>query len=411
MAISKKINKKSTTKKKMPSKTKAKFSVIEKVDEVPVGIKSINIYKKIAFSFIILTIILLITVFYFSFVKLTITIIPSKERLSDSLMLSINDKKNYLQETKKSINGIVDQVEFEESNQYKSTGQEIIGEEGVGVVMMINNYTKNQPLVASTRLLSPDNKLFRIKNTINVPAGGSMEVEVYADKPNESMAIAPTTFTIPGLWAGLQDKIYAKSQEGFLYQKQVKRTILEKDIEQSIVDLKKLLIEKAEKKFGQNYEGFDKVIYSLDDNSISIEIDSKAGEEKENFIATAKASVNIIAFLSKTVGNLAEEKLLVIIPDNKKLVDFNREEMVCILNDSDMEQGQASISVNFNGFMILDEEAEIVDRTKILGLSKAQLIGHLESKKEIDHFEVKFSPAFIDRVPNLVDRIKIINSD
>lgn len=410
MATTKKtgVKKTASTKKSDAPKIKKSNNQIEPTKEASLlNMKSINIYRKIALSFIILTVLLLAVVFYFSFVKLTITIIPQKERLSDSLSLTVHDEGKLMGETKKDINGIVGQAEFQESSQYKATGQEIIGEEVVGKVSIINNYTKNQPLVASTRLLSPDGKLFRIKDTINVPAGGSVEVEVYADKPNEAMAIGPTTFIIPGLWSGLQDKIYAESKEVFVYKKQIKTTILEKDIDQAIIDLKKVLVEKAEKELGKSYKGYNKVIYSLDENSISIEIDSKAGEEKDDFMASARAYVNIVAFSSEKASEMAREKLSAIIPDGKKLVDFQKDKIVYLLDNLDIEQGQASLSLNFDAYMVLDDGAEIIDRTKIIGLTKNQLAGYLDKDERIESYEIKFSPSFISKVPDLIDRIKI----
>ncbi|MFH1523167.1 MAG: hypothetical protein ABIE43_05125 [Patescibacteria group bacterium] len=375
--------------------------------EMNIKSKPINFYRKIAFSFIFLTLILLVVIFYFSFVKLTIILIPNKERISDNLIADIYSKDKQSLASNKAMEGVVEQTEIEETKSYSSSGTEVIGEEIIGQVTIINNYDKNQPLVATTRLLSPDNKLFRIKNTINVPARGSLIVDIYSDELSKEMAIGPTKFTIPGLWAGLQDKIYGESKEKFVYQEQVKKYIKQSDIDQAVIKIKEELIEKARQKFGVSYKGYDKIIYNIIENTISTEIDGKVGEEKEQFKVKMKTSVAVIALPSEKAVNMARNKLSAIIPDNKELIEFNGEEIVYSLNTYNVNQGIATINMSFDGKMSLKENEELVDRHKLVGLTRAQLEEYLNSFKDISGFEIKFSPSFIDKVPNLVDRIKI----
>lgn len=377
--------------------------------EEPAVARSISLYKKIAVSFIILTVILLAAVFYFSFVKLEITLIPNQERLSDSLSVDVYDQARSGEETlpKDKVLGAVEQISMSETKTYSATGQEIIGEQVTGKVTIINNYDKNQPLVATTRLLSSDKKLFRIKETINVPAGGSAVAEIYADKPSQEMAIGPDKFTIPGLWAGLQDKIYGQSQEGFAYGQQVKKIIQKEDIDEAVKDIKKVLAAKAEKEIGQNYKGYDRVISKVDDDSVSVKVDSKPGEEKDKFQVAIEAKVNVVAFSGEKIYNLAMDKLSSVVPDNKELADIALEDITCELTGQDNSQAKANINAVFSSSMTLKNDAQIIDRQKIVGLTKAQLEDYLDGFKEIAGYEIKFSPAFINKVPSLVDRIKI----
>ncbi|MFA4833416.1 MAG: hypothetical protein WC619_01035 [Patescibacteria group bacterium] len=367
----------------------------------------INLYRKIALSFIVLTVILLGVIFYFSFVKLNIVLIPAQERLSDSLSIDIYGSGSEPAVLEKSLAGIVEQTSIEEKNTYSASGSEKIGEEVTGKVTVINNYNKSQPLVATTRLLSSDNKLFRIKNTINVPAGGSQEVEIYADLVNEDMAIGPTKFTIPGLWAGLQDKIYAESKEKFVYGQQAKKYIQQSDIDQATKDLKRSLLEKAKNEIGENYKGYNEVIYSVDENTISTEVGGKVGEEKDKFDVSMKAMVTIVAFSGDEAGKMGKEKLAEVVPDNKELIEFKPEEASYSLNSFDVAAGRATVNATFEGKMSLKSEADIIDRQKIVNLTREQLEDYLSGFKEIAGYEINFFPSFIDKVPNLADRINI----
>lgn len=367
----------------------------------------INLYRKIALSFIVLTVILLAVIFYFSFVKLNIVLIPAQERISDNLIIDVYGAGGQPTVPEKALTGIVEQIAIEEKNTYSASGAETIGEEVTGKVTIINNYNKNQPLVATTRLLSPDNKLFRIKNTINVPAGGSQEVEIYADLASAEMAIGPTKFTIPGLWAGLQDKIYGESKEKFAYGQQAKKYIQQSDIDQAVKDLKRSLLEKAKREIGETYKGYNEVIYNIDENAISTEIGGKVGEEKDKFDVSMKTMVTIVAFSGEEVARMAREKLEEAIPDIEELIEFKPEEIGYSLNNFDAAQSRATINVTFEGKMTLKSEAQIIDRQKIVNLTREQLEDYLSGFKEIAGYEINFFPSFIDKAPNLVDRIKI----
>jgi hypothetical protein len=370
------------------------------------SLKPLNIYRKIAFSFIILTALLLGIIFYFSFARVTIKVEPREERLSDFLNFDLHDSEESFEFSQKDISGIVKKIRLEEEMTFEASGEEIVGEEIVGEVTIINNNNKNQILVATTRLLTPDNKLFRIKKTVNVPAGGRMKAEIYADDISAAMAIPPSSFTIPGLWAGLQDKIYAKSDESFIYRKKINKYVQKADIDNAAIDLKKRLLEKAKLEFEQS-SLYDQIMYELDENSIEITMDAKAGNKKEEFRSKAIADVVVIAYNSEKIVNMAKRKLETLVPDNKKLLDFNNANIVFSVDNYNADKGIASISAVFEGKMILEDKRQIIDRNMIVGLNKSQLESYLSDIKEIQAYQVSFSPSFINKVPKLIDRIKI----
>ena len=82
-----------------------------------------------------------------------------------------------------------------------------------GTVTLVNNYSVDQPLRETTRLLSDGGVLFHTDELVTVPAGGSIEVGVYADQPGASGNIGASKFEIVALASSLKDKIYAVSDE------------------------------------------------------------------------------------------------------------------------------------------------------------------------------------------------------
>jgi hypothetical protein len=367
----------------------------------------LNLYRKIAYSFIILTLALLAIIFYFSFIKVTITIATIQERISNNLIVDIYNEDKDTEAGKASVPGVIERIEVKETKNYKASGSEVIGEETTGKVTIINDYNKNQPLVATTRLLSTDNKLFRIKNTVNVPAGGTVEVEVYADQPGRDMAIGPAKFTIPGLWAGLQEKIYAESKEAMKYDQKAKKNITQADIDNGVKDIRNSLLKKAEEEVKEKFKDYNQTIYNIDEDSVSIDIDGKVGEEKDEFSITMTTAVAVVAFNDEPIKEMAREKLNSVIASDKKLIEFNEENITYSLDSQNLNQGTATINAIFEGAISLKEAADIIDREKILGLTREQLDAFLDEEPNIESYEVNFSPSFIDKVPNLADRVKV----
>lgn len=86
-----------------------------------------------------------------------------------------------------------------------------------GVITIYNAQTTPQQLIKNTRFQTPDGLIFRIRDSVTVPAGspnapGKMDVTVYADEGGEKYNIPPSDFTVPGLEGSKSyDLVYAKS--------------------------------------------------------------------------------------------------------------------------------------------------------------------------------------------------------
>lgn len=371
--------------------------------------RSLGLYRHFVIKFIILVAILFAIVAYFSFSKLTIIISPKGEAINDSLLLKVS-KSEIPADTdqidpRENISGTIKEIDASVAQTFPATGEDFVGEEISGKVKIINNYDKSQALVATTRLLSPDNKLFRIKTAVNVPAGGEETVDIYVEKPASDLAIGPTTFVIPGLWLGLQDKIYARSDTAFIFQQKVKKYVKPSDLERATKEIDELLIKTAKSQVGAAKSGED-WLYSTD-SPATITIDAKAGDEKEEFNVMAAEKVTAVSFSKEQAAKLAAAKLNLLIPDDKELIEFKPENIVYSLDSYDAASGVATIKATFSGTMIMKKDSEIIDRQQLANLNAQQIDAYLRSKPEIKNYELKFSPAFIKKAPGLIDRINI----
>lgn len=106
------------------------------------------------------------------------------------------------------------QVEYEQSQEVLATGSVDGGQKASGIIAIYNTYSsKSQKLVAQTRFESPDGKIYRIQEAVIIPANGSIEAKVYADKPGPEYNIKLVDFTIPGFkGTASYQKIYGRSK-------------------------------------------------------------------------------------------------------------------------------------------------------------------------------------------------------
>lgn len=119
------------------------------------------------------------------------------------------------------------ETEKDITQSFPSTGQSSASDKRArGMVTLSNAFSENaQSLVATTRLESPDGKIFRLVKGVTIPgmkevdgksSPGTTDAEVVADSSGEEYNIEPTAFTIPGLKGSPKyEKMSAQSLKAF----------------------------------------------------------------------------------------------------------------------------------------------------------------------------------------------------
>lgn len=146
---------------------------------------------------------------------------------------------------------------------FPSTGRESSDtRRATGMVTLYNTFSQEpQPLVATTRLLSEDGKVFRLTKSIVIPGKknengtdvpGKIQVEVKADEPGEMYNIQASRFSIPGFEGSPKyEAFYADSQEAFIGgggNLSEIAVVAEKDVENARKKIEEIAKEKAKEK-------------------------------------------------------------------------------------------------------------------------------------------------------------------
>ncbi len=360
-------------------------------------------HKKVAIGFSILSIILVAVIFYISLAQVKIYITPKTSQLSTEFDIELlSDVETTLAGTNILPGSITTSIETITEQQQITEGS-LVDDIATGEVVIYNNYSRNQPLVKTTRLETPDGKLFRINETVTVPAGGSVVVEAYADQPGADFNIPPTTFTIPGLWEGLQQDIYAESTEQFTGGQRLE-TALTDSVITAAADT---LIAKTAENYSNDATGNEDVITLYRVGEPTWDTDAEIGSNTDTFTITISLPITTIRFQKQDLEQIATNNLIAATPSNDQFVSANFDSMKFVLASVSEADKSATLRVSIDGRSITRLDPEELDIGRIEGMNKQELTRHVTSLPEVAEVNIVFIPAWLSKVPPLEDHVYI----
>lgn len=359
---------------------------------------------------------------YFTLSRAEIGLWPETELLSVNSKLTVDKEAESSNISEAIIPGEIFEREKTTASVFTTSGEISKAEKAEGTIRVYNAYsTSAQVLVATTRFVSADGKLFRTPVRITVPGGhyeggklvpGEVDIRVVADEPGPEYNIGPSTFSIPGL-AGTDryTKFYAKSfqpMEGGYIERvpKVQKADLE-EAEETLVQKAKeeaealLEDELASKEISSKY-------YFLKDGQQVEILESftlaKVGDEMEDFNYQVKARVKTLLFLKEDLENFAKEAILSKLPDDRELYEESLS-VKYYAETINLDSGKVVLS--------LDVSAKTYPKIDYFYL-KESLKGKsflvtklfLEGQPQLTRASVKFWPFWVKEVPQDSDKIK-----
>ena len=371
---------------------------------------SVKLYRRQAAVYLGATLILILAVLYFFFIKLTVYIYPQGEVVNDNTTFTVTSAT----ETESPfpiVRGEAKLTELSAEKVYRITNepQEENDENCrvVGTVTLYNKLSRLQPLVATTRLLAGDGRLYRLERGVTLPANGQLTANVYADKIGKDQLITdPTKFTVPGLAASLSEIVYAENTQAFRCQDQAAKSIITQgDLDKAKVDIEAVLDEKAKNDFRP--AAGQAVTYDEVPGSFKVEFNVKVGDQRDELIATAKKSYTLARFAQDDVLVLAKNRMAMLMSDDKQLTGFDAQSLAYTLESYNLSPSEANVKVYFSGVMSLKENTVLVDRKKLVGLNEKQISEYLHQFPEVRDYRLEFWPPFIKNAPQLPDKITV----
>lgn len=247
--------------------------------------------------------------------------------------------------TEEPIFGRVLEVEKEMSKLFPATGKRIIEGQAKGKVKIFNNTLYNQTLVSGTRLYREEEGVtFRTKEQVTVPAGGAVEVEVYADEIGAAGDVLPGKFIIPGLPISLQKLIYAESEEPMTGGATEVKIVSADDIEKAKEKLLKEIIESVRVEAeAELAEGEILLPEILDSEIVQVTAEPGQDEAADEFNLQMAVKIKFLVLFEKAFEEKMREELLK--RGIRKIDLYQFSEANYSLIDFDSASGKAVIKV------------------------------------------------------------------
>lgn len=368
--------------------------------------RSLRMYQHIAVAFVVITFLLLLCVLYLSVSRATIRVV------ADPKVIDVEARIDVVKDSpaEGQVQGAVAETVVEKSRVFTlpSEGAKPVEGKASGYVTLINESAKDQPLVATTRLISQEGILFRLQNAVTVPAGGQVEAFVKADAAGKAGEIGASKFTIPGLNATLQTQIYGVSVAAMTGGVQYVRALSQADIDAAVDTLSGEILAEAKQTLSANADRniLDGESYSV--TTVSQSTDAAVGAEVGSFTLTLKQKVAAVYYPKVQVQNTAERLLSEQVPDGFQVSLVNRQTSRTEVDEIDAKNGTAGITVYLDGLSMISEDAQTLDKDRFVGRAPHEVITLLQASEAIQDVSVSFTPFWLKRVPTLQDHIKII---
>ncbi|USN53168.1 MAG: baseplate J/gp47 family protein [Candidatus Nomurabacteria bacterium] len=372
-------------------------------------------YARAAIIFIFIVLIAGGGVLYLSLSRTIVTITPRQQEYSVTVPVAVREDEiaeGGERSDNSTIQGMILTATRTRQGTFTSLGEgSSVADTATGRVTIYNNWNQTQPLAATTRFLTEDGVLFRLKERVDVPAASSIEAEVYADEKGAIGNIGPSRFTLPGLWPGLQEKIYAESTTAMTGGLKEVKSVSAEDLRQAENTLRSQIVEDVRSFFQDSLAGEETKWQLLDDALIGTitekDFSAEVGDQVEDFTGSLTLKVDGVAILPSDIAALAATRLTEEIPDNTIPLSSDAEEIETTVTkiNTDTQTAELSITGTIDASTTLANP--IFSRSNLVSRSRQEILEYFSSFPEVAAVSIRFSPFWATQAASLEDHIEI----
>lgn len=364
-----------------------------------------SLYRKIAAVFIGLTVVVIGFVLYLTLSRATIRVTLKAQPVSTEALATVTPTPSGAND----VLGKAVEVSLERTENVVLAGDgKPVAEKASGTVTIINTTSRAQPLVKTTRILSEGGVLFRITDGVTVPANGRVSVRAAADQPGKQGEIPASKFTIPGLAANLQDKIYAVSTEPMTGGERIVKVVTQADVDAAYKIVEDKLRAAAEGKLREAAGGAATGATAVAELTVTKRTtDAKIGAEASGVNVTVAIKATGVFYHASQLMEKLKAELAASMSGDRELV-ASADAPTIVIERVDAAAGTASISAKLSGSARLKSSSQAFDKEKLAGLSRADAIAYLNGFPEVESATITFRPSFLRSIPRLKDHIDII---
>jgi len=377
-------------------------------------------YKFLSF-FVGAALLILAAVLYFILPQADIVIVPKSESIVQDFSVSADKSITKVDLAQAKIPAQIIKLDKKESKDFKATGERQLNDKAAGIITIYNEYSSSpQALVATTRFVSENGKIFRLTKSLTVPGAkivdgkivaSSIDASVVADQPGEEYNIGPANFKIPGFQGGPKyDSFYGRSTKAMSGGAiGLAKVVSQEDFDKAKAEIWQNLRPAIDQELKAQIPSGLKILEgALKEEMGTIESSAAVGAKADNFTITVKGSGTAIIFDEKDIYSLANDKIAESI-DGKNL--NQKEKQIEYSSVSvDFGKGQLNFKTKVTQKLVWNEDINSL-KNLIVGKNEAQIRQIFEGRSEIEKARILFWPFWVKTVPTNLDKIKITISD
>lgn len=297
-----------------------------------------------------------------------------------------------------------------------------------GTLTIYNEFSSSsQPLVATTRFLSAEGKLFRLIKGVVVPGTvkdgdrikpGQLDAEAVADQAGEEYNIGPSNFTVPGFKDSGSEKyakIYAKSSGSMTGGKSdvssgKVKVLAEGDISSAksriSLELADIIKNKIKDTAGDGMVVLSEAVFL---EEAAYKLSNSAGEVIDKFTLSSRVKGSAVVFreadlkdvVNRMMAKLGNEGAKTNLDSSSVTLDYGKSNL-------DFKLGTIMIKVHGVNKASSEIDAESLKK-EILGKNNSDLENILGGYPDIEKAEVTYWPPFISsRIPKSASKVNIV---
>lgn len=357
---------------------------------------------------------------YFNWPKMNIVVYPKEKNINSVVDINVLADLSSSDVESGQLAGKMDEIEIVKTFEFDATGEKYSSEQGKaqGKVIIYNKYSSApQSLVATTRILSKEGKLFRLIDTVIVPGmegenPGKIEAKVSADKPGSDFNIEASSFTIEGFKGGPKYEKFEVVSENAMVggsndsDNKLVKYILKKDIDTArteTLDSLEKSFENDVKKYIEDSRGYvlDSAKKEVIENKSSLDV----GDVTNKFSYIIKQKIRLMTFskedLSVIAGKALKEKM-----DSGYEFDENEITTEIIKDVTDFEKGTLSLRLNVSGIVWPKIDQDNFKKG-IANKNEEEFGDVLKNYQEIKKVDIDYNPGWLSGIPVSEQKIYI----
>jgi hypothetical protein len=367
---------------------------------------SLAVYRRIAVAFLLLTMLVIGLVLYVVLARAKVVVLSRQDDIQSDFIIDIAREPGPGE-----VHGDVLETSDVLTRSFPATASAEMEGRAEGRVRITSSLSRPQALVATTRLLTPGDVLYRISENVIVPANGSVEVGAYADVPGKAGETAHATFTIPGLNPSTRELFAVESVTPFTGGLRTVQAVTQEDVDKAAAVLVEELRPALEAKLDAMAAA--KGLPTVGDGRtvqvtvLSATPSAKPGSEVKEFSMTVEARATGLYFDNAQFAKQVESRLRDLIGFDQSLLSATEDASQRSVEKRDLVSGRANVRVKARGIAILSAEAPALDPEKLVGISTDAAEAYLESVEGVSSASVSTTPFWSGRMPTVADHITV----